>query len=118
MTIKEIYEFLEGADCTTKNGLPLNESKAFLRLKDLSKLKYQPKFALDEKVIYNGKHYFVSGISIVNRKITYRLPLYGEYNPDNWCAEDKISTPEEFLQKNLDEAVFLLENNGFKVSKE
>ena len=59
MTIKEIVEQLEKCKYSDKSGHPLENNVCFKRLKELSELNYQPKYSLNERVIFKGDPYYI-----------------------------------------------------------
>lgn len=116
-TIKEIYE---GINITT---LPI---KVLARLKYLSELEYQPKYHLNEEVVFEDKLMYVNSIRAgrsatdnpdVEYLLSYERNKAGYLNYENtiWLKGENIMTPSEYRDLEINRAKELLIKNGYKV---
>ena len=128
MNINEIYEQLLKCNFTDEVGNSIENNTAFIRLKELSEINYQPKYFINEKVIYNGKEMYVYSITIKtnsypNPEVLYTLSKNwnreGKENEQSTglICESLILKKHEYDEIQINKAKKLLEENGFIINK-
>ena len=121
-TIKEIVEQLSMSDYECEGGF-LKNNTAFIRLIEISKLNYQPKFQINENVYLGDNEYFIRGIrsksaSHPEPEIEYDLSLKWNHastsNETNLAGicEKKLLSKSEYKAKKIEEAKALLKAEG------
>lgn len=121
-TIKEIVNQILSSDYECEGGC-LKMNVAFQRLEEISKLNYQPKFHLNEKVVFNKEQYFIRGMitaecSHPNPEIEYILSK--EWNHESttnktdvtWVNERLIHSMEEWEKIDIEDAIKRLKERG------
>lgn len=122
-TIKEIVEQLEFCEYEANEGHPLKNNVAFVRLKCIAELNYQPKFHLNEKVIYEDKPYYIRGMMTASSSHPYpevEYILAVEYQHEStsnktdisWVNEKVLLTIEAWKEREIAKAKKLLDDNG------
>lgn len=112
-TIKDVVEQLEFCKYEANEGHPLEKNIAFERLKQIAESNYQPKFHLNEKVIYEGEEHYIRGMKTVtqshpNTEIIYELSLnYQRESTTNETAvsninEKDLMTPSEWEKPTIE----------------
>ena len=128
MNIKGIYEQLLKCNFTDEVGNSIENNTAFIRLKELSEINYQPKYFINEKVIYNGAEMYVYSITIKtnsypNTEVLYTLSKKwnreGKENEQSTglICESLIFKKHEYDEIQINKAKKLLEENGFIIKK-
>lgn len=128
MNINEIYDQLLKRNFTDEVGNSIENNTAFIRLKELSEINYQPKYSINEKVIYNGTEMYVYSITVKtnsypNPEVLYTLSKKwnreGEENEQSTglICESLILKKHEYDEIQINKAKKLLEGNGFSVLK-
>lgn len=128
MNIKCICEQLLKCNFTDENGNSIKKNVAFIRLNELSKINYQPKYFINEKVVYNGKEMYVFSITIKdnsypNPEVLYTLSKdynrVGKRNEQSTSLiyESLIYTKSEYDEYQINKAKKFLEENGFIINK-
>ena len=128
MTIKDIYNQLLKCNFTDEVGNSIENNVAFIRLKELSEINYQPKYFINEKVIYNGTEMYVYSITIKansypNPEVFYTLSKKwnreGKENEQSTglICESLIFKKHEYDKIQINKAKKLLEENGFIINK-
>lgn len=80
-TIKECVDQLLMCDYECEAGF-LKNNTAFIRLKEISELPYQPAFFLSEKVMYDGEECSVRSINASqnsNQPVTYDIGVFDRH---------------------------------------
>lgn len=121
-TIKDIVEQLSMSDYECEGGF-LKNNTAFIRLCEIAKFNYQPKFQINEVVYLGDNKYFIRAIraksaSHPNPEIEYDLSL--EWNRPNTnnetnlssISEEKLLSKVEYKTKKIEEAKALLKAEG------
>ncbi len=125
-TIKEIVEQLEFCKYEANEGHPLELNVAFIRLKAIAELNYQPKFHLNEKVIFGGKPYYVRGMmtaaaSHPHPEIEYILSdkhqreCTTNQTDITWVNEKRLMTIEQWEEIEIEKAKQLLISKDIKI---
>jgi hypothetical protein len=125
-TIKEIVEQLSMSDYECEGGF-LKNNVAFIRLQEMAELNYQPKFQLNEPVMYQDKPYFVRGMVSASASHPYPDVEYSlSVNQNRECTtnktdvegvkENSLMTVAEWDKLQVDNAIKFLESKGKKVS--
>lgn len=123
-TIKEIVEQLSKCNYECEGGY-LNNNIAFIRLKEISELSYQPKFQVNEPVMYKGVKYYVRAVrsmdcSHPNPELEYDLSI----QQNRACTTNKtdlhnirekdLITCNDFEFNEIENAKRLLISKGIK----
>jgi len=122
-TIKEIVEQLEFCKYEANEGHPLEMNVAFQRLKCIAELNYQPKYHLNEKVIYEGKPYYIRGMITASSshpypEVEYILSVDWQHESTSnktdvsWVNEKVIMTVEAWDKSEIEKAKQLLISKG------
>lgn len=121
-TIKEIVDQLIACNYSCEGGF-LKNNVAFVRLCEIAKLNYQPKFQINEKVYYGEEIYYIRSInaksnSYPDPEIEYDLSK--EWNRS--CTTNKsdlqhinenvILTEDEYESNKIEEAKAFLKAKG------
>lgn len=125
-TIKQIVEQLSKCNYECEGGSLINNT-AFIRLKEISNLNYQPKFNINERVYYNGKLYYVRGVmaktaSHPNPEVDYMLnekycrECTTNKSDEIGISESALMSYDQFQINELEKAKKLLEDSGFTIN--
>ena len=96
-TAKEIIDQLSKCGYTCEGG-SLEMNVAFIRLKEIADSNYQPKFHINERVMYNGGLFYVRGFrtksqSHPNGELVYELS--SEWNHPSTTNKTTLSDIDE-----------------------
>lgn len=127
-TIKEIVDQLEKCQYKDDLGHDLNDNIAFARLKDLSGFGYQPKFAINEPVVYNGEQMYVFAMrcamsSHPDAEMEYMLsvecnrPSTTNEGALGWINENSLLSKKDNGNRIISNAISLLISEGYDVKK-
>jgi hypothetical protein len=124
-TIKQIYDQLSSSEYECIGGF-LKDNIAFQRLKELSEINYQPKFQLNEKVMFNAEVYYIRSIQTVGSshpecEVEYCLskewnrPSTTNKTDIEYVNERLIMTVEDWDFLQVETAKKLLREKGIKI---
>ena len=129
MNIKEIYEQLLKCNFTDEVGNSIENNVAFIRLKEIAKINFQPKFALNEKVIHKGLEKYVFALrakesSYPFEEVEYLLSVQcnrtstsNVAESNSWICETELFTIEEWNKCKVENAISTLKQFGYCVTK-
>ena len=129
MNIKQVYDQLFKCNFFDEVGNDIKNNVAFLRLDQIAKINYQPKFALNEKVIHKGVEKYVFALRVKDsshplEEVEYMLS--NKYNHSStrnvaesnlWICEAELFTIEEWGKRKVKNAISLLKEFGYCVTK-
>ena len=121
-TVKEIVEQLSMSEYECEGGY-LKMNIAFERLKCIAELNYQPKFQLNEKVVYEGKEYYIRGMMTASSshpypEVEYILSVTWNHESTSnktdisWVNEKVLMTVEAWEKSEIEKAKKLLIDKG------
>ena len=129
MNIKEIYNQLSKCNFKDEVGNNIENNIAFIRLNEMAKINYQPKFSLNEKVFHKGLEKYVFALRVKEsthpfEEIEYLLSA--KYNrssttnvaeSNSWICETELFTIEEWNKCKVENAISTLKQFGYCVTK-
>ena len=129
MNIKQIYDQLFKCNFFDEVGNDIKNNVAFLQLGQIAKINYQPKFALNEKVVHKGLEKYVFALrakesSYPFEEVEYLLSVRCNRSStsnvaesNSWTCETELFTREEWDKRKVENAISILKDLGYCVTK-